>query len=57
MTHSRHADATTNMIKIASHSKSLESRVIALILTIQRAEFGFDTRVEDQPDLLDVANF
>ena len=46
-----------SVIKIVSHSESLESRVTELILTIQRTEFGFDIRAEDQPDLLDVANF
>ncbi|HSD38842.1 MAG TPA: GNAT family N-acetyltransferase [Rhodocyclaceae bacterium] len=45
------------MIEIASHSEALGDRVVELILTIQRVEFGFDIRAEDQPDLLDVANF
>lgn len=45
------------MIEIVRHSKSLESGVVDLILEIQRAEFGLDIRAEDQPDLLDVANF
>jgi N-acetylglutamate synthase-like GNAT family acetyltransferase len=45
------------LVEIVSHSKPLESRVVDLILTIQRTEFGFDIRAEDQPDLLAVANF
>ena len=45
------------MIEIVSHSKSLESSVIDLILEIQRAEFALHIGAEDQPDLLDVANF
>ena len=45
------------MIEIVSHSEPLGSRVVELILTIQRSEFGFDIQPEDQPDLLDVANF
>ncbi len=45
------------MIEIVSHSESLGDHVVELILTIQRIEFGFDIRAEDQPDLLDVANF
>jgi N-acetylglutamate synthase-like GNAT family acetyltransferase len=40
-----------------SHSKSLESSVVDLILEIQRTEFGLHIHAEDQPDLLDVANF
>ena len=45
------------MIQIVIHSESLGDRVVELILTIQRVEFGFDIRAEDQSDLLDVANF
>jgi N-acetylglutamate synthase-like GNAT family acetyltransferase len=45
------------VIEIVSYSESLGDRVVELILTIQRVEFGFDIRAEDQPDLLDVANF
>jgi N-acetylglutamate synthase-like GNAT family acetyltransferase len=45
------------MIEIVSHSASLASRVVELILAIQRDEFGFNIGAEDQPDLLDVANF
>jgi N-acetylglutamate synthase-like GNAT family acetyltransferase len=45
------------VIEIVSHSESLGDRVVELILMIQRVEFGFDIRAEDQPDLLDVADF
>ncbi len=45
------------MIDIVSHSESLSDRVVELILTIQRVEFGFNIGAEEQPDLLDVANF
>jgi N-acetylglutamate synthase-like GNAT family acetyltransferase len=45
------------MIEIVNHSEALASRVVDLILEIQRTEFGFDIRAQDQPDLLDVANF
>lgn len=45
------------MIEIRNHSEALASRVVDLILAIQRTEFGFDIRAQDQPDLLDVANF
>jgi len=45
------------MVEIVSHSASLASRVVELILAIQRNEFGFNIGAEDQPDLLDVANF
>jgi N-acetylglutamate synthase-like GNAT family acetyltransferase len=45
------------MVEIVSHSASLASRVVELILAIQRDEFGFNIGAEDQPDLLDVANF
>jgi N-acetylglutamate synthase-like GNAT family acetyltransferase len=45
------------MIEIVNHSESLAARVVGLILEIQRDEFGFDIGAEDQPDLLDVANF
>jgi N-acetylglutamate synthase-like GNAT family acetyltransferase len=45
------------MNEIVSYSESLSDAVVDLILTIQRVEFGFDIRAEDQPDLLDVANF
>lgn len=51
----RHHEAS--VIEIVEHSKTLESAVVELILTIQRTEFGFDIRAEGQPDLLDVANF
>ena len=45
------------MVEIVSHSASLASRVVELILAIQRDEFGFNIGAEDQPDLLDVASF
>ncbi|HSD36386.1 MAG TPA: GNAT family N-acetyltransferase [Rhodocyclaceae bacterium] len=45
------------MIEIVSHSESLSDRVVELILTIQRLEFGFNIGIKDQPDLLDVAGF
>jgi N-acetylglutamate synthase-like GNAT family acetyltransferase len=45
------------MVEIVSHSASLASRVVELILAIQRDEFGFNIGAEDQPDLLDVADF
>jgi N-acetylglutamate synthase-like GNAT family acetyltransferase len=45
------------MIEVVSYSQPLQNAVIDLILTIQREEFGFDIRAEDQPDLLDVPNF
>jgi N-acetylglutamate synthase-like GNAT family acetyltransferase len=45
------------MVEIVSHSASLASRVVELILAIQRDEFGFNIDAEGQPDLLDVANF
>ena len=45
------------MIEIVSYSESLSDRVVELILTIQRDEFGFNIGVEDQPDLLDVSTF
>ena len=45
------------MIEIVSHSESLASRVVELIVEIQREEFSFNIGAEDQPDLLDVANF
>lgn len=45
------------MIEIVNHSEALANWVVDLILEIQRTEFGFDIRAQDQPDLLDVANF
>ena len=45
------------MIEIVPFSSALQEDVIELILTIQRVEFGFAIRAEDQPDLLDVENF
>ena len=45
------------MVEIVSYSEAFGSRVVDLILAIQRHEFAFDIGVEDQPDLLDVANF
>ena len=45
------------MVEIVSYSEALRDRIIDFILTIQRDEFGFDIRAEDQPDLLNIANF
>src|SRR4029453_18513788 len=45
------------MVEIVSYSERLRDRIIDLILTIQRDEFGFDIRAEDQTDLLNIANF
>jgi N-acetylglutamate synthase-like GNAT family acetyltransferase len=45
------------MIEIVSYSEAFGSRVVDLILPIQRTEFGFDIRLEDQPDLLSIASF
>ena len=45
------------MVEIVSYSEALKDRIIDLILSIQRDEFGFDIRAEDQPDLLNIANF
>jgi N-acetylglutamate synthase-like GNAT family acetyltransferase len=45
------------MIEVVSYSEALQSAILDLILTIQRVEFGFDIRADDQPDLLDIANF
>jgi N-acetylglutamate synthase-like GNAT family acetyltransferase len=49
--------AVDRMIEIANYADALRDRIIELILAIQRDEFGFDIRAEDQPDLLDVGNF
>jgi GNAT superfamily N-acetyltransferase len=45
------------MIQIVDHSEPFAARAAELILAIQRAEFGLDIRLEDQPDLLNVASF
>jgi N-acetylglutamate synthase-like GNAT family acetyltransferase len=45
------------MIEIVSYSEAFGRRIIDLILPIQRTEFGFDIRLEDQPDLLSIASF
>ena len=45
------------MVEIVSYSEALRDRIIDLILSIQHDEFGFDIRAEDQPDLLNIANF
>jgi N-acetylglutamate synthase-like GNAT family acetyltransferase len=47
----------SSVIAISSYTASMQQRVVDLILTIQRDEFGFDIRAEDQPDLLAVADF
>jgi N-acetylglutamate synthase-like GNAT family acetyltransferase len=45
------------VIEVVPFTPALQADVIELILTIQRIEYGFDIRAEDQPDLLDVKNF
>jgi N-acetylglutamate synthase-like GNAT family acetyltransferase len=45
------------MIDIVDYSEAFGSRVVDLILTIQRKEFGFDIHAEDQPDLLNINSF
>jgi N-acetylglutamate synthase-like GNAT family acetyltransferase len=45
------------MIKIVNHTEPLTRAVVEFILEIQREEFGFGIRAEDQPDLLNVASF
>lgn len=44
-------------IKIRSYEYADEKNVIKLILEIQRAEFGIDISLEDQPDLQSVPSF
>jgi N-acetylglutamate synthase-like GNAT family acetyltransferase len=46
-----------SVVSVAPYSQQYQSDVVDLILEIQRMEFGFDIRAEDQPDLLDVQNF
>lgn len=45
------------MIEIRPHATSDTEALLALILGIQRGEFGLPINREDQPDLLDVAGF
>lgn len=45
------------MIEITEHAPALQAQVLALILTIQRDEYGFEITAQDQPDLLDVPGF
>ncbi|HJV76201.1 MAG TPA: GNAT family N-acetyltransferase [Noviherbaspirillum sp.] len=45
------------MIEILSFRKEHQRDVLELILEIQREEFGFSIRAEDQPDLSDIENF
>ena len=45
------------MIEIVDHSEPFAALAAELILAIQRAEFGLDIRLDDQPDLLSVASF
>jgi N-acetylglutamate synthase-like GNAT family acetyltransferase len=45
------------MVEIVNYSEAFGSQVVDLILAIQRNEFGFDIRVQDQPDLLNVSSF
>jgi N-acetylglutamate synthase-like GNAT family acetyltransferase len=49
--------ATTPTIELLRFSASMQSDVLALIIAIQRDEFGFDISAADQPDLLDVDGF
>ena len=44
-------------IELLRFVPSMQTDMLALILSIQRDEFGFDISAEDQPDLLDVAGF
>jgi N-acetylglutamate synthase-like GNAT family acetyltransferase len=45
------------VVNVAPYTPELHAKIVDLILTIQRVEFGFDIRVEDQPDLLEIENF
>jgi len=45
------------VLKVVSHSGSLQQRVIDFIVGVQAGEFGFDIAAKEQPDLLDVRNF
>jgi N-acetylglutamate synthase-like GNAT family acetyltransferase len=45
------------VIEIVPHAAVLRDAVVALIVAIQRDEFGFAIGAADQPDLLDVAAF
>jgi N-acetylglutamate synthase-like GNAT family acetyltransferase len=45
------------MVEVVSYSEPLQHAVLDLILAIQRGEFGFDIRAEDQRDLMDIPNF
>ena len=45
------------MIEIRPHATSDTEALLALILGIQRGEFGLPISREDQPDLLDVTGF
>lgn len=45
------------MIEVLSFQKEHQREVLELILEIQRDEFGFSIRAEDQPDLSDIENF
>jgi GNAT superfamily N-acetyltransferase len=47
----------TAVINVVPFSQEMQGDVIELILTIQQREFGFEIQAEDQPDLLDVADF
>jgi hypothetical protein len=49
--------ATTPTIELLRFSASMQSEMLALIIAIQRDEFGFDISAADQPDLLDVDGF
>jgi hypothetical protein len=41
------------VVSVTPFSTAQQAEVLDLILGIQRVEFGFDIRAEDQPDLLE----
>jgi N-acetylglutamate synthase-like GNAT family acetyltransferase len=45
------------MIEIGPHRPGEAGAIAALILAIQRDEFGFEITLEDQPDLADIVGF
>jgi N-acetylglutamate synthase-like GNAT family acetyltransferase len=45
------------MIDVVRFSAPLQAEVLALILAIQREEFGLDIDASQQPDLSDISNF
>jgi N-acetylglutamate synthase-like GNAT family acetyltransferase len=44
-------------IELLPYAAVMQSQMLALILSIQREEFGFEISAADQPDLLDVEAF